>query len=184
VTLAAGILGRTGDLRRYTNLAGLRSFTGLVPKIDQSGLADHHGGPTKAGDPGLRQALYLAAEQARRVDPTLAARYRRLVVDCGKHHNSAICSIAPVLITRIAACWRNGERYILRDTDGNEITEEQGRAICAEQFKVTTEERARRRTQRAAKNLKNGTSRGRKESTTKAAPAPGPSPKKPTQKVA
>jgi transposase len=184
VTLAAGILGRTGDLRRYTNLAGLRSFTGLVPKIDQSGLADHHGGPTKAGDPGLRQALYLAAEQARRVDPTLAVRYRRLVVDCGKHHNSAICSIAPVLITRIAACWRNGERYILRDTDGNEITEEQGRAICAEQFKVTTEERARRRTQRAAKNLKTGTSRGRKESTTKAAPAPGPSPKKPTQKVA
>jgi len=44
------------------NLAGVRSFTGIVPKIDQSGLADHHGGLTKAGDPGLRQALYLAAD--------------------------------------------------------------------------------------------------------------------------
>lgn len=57
VTLAAGILGRTGDLNRFDNLAGVRSFTGIVPKIDQSGLADHHGGLTKAGDPGLRQAV-------------------------------------------------------------------------------------------------------------------------------
>lgn len=88
VTLAAGILGRTGDLRGFENLAGVRSFTGLVPKIDQSGLHDYHGGPTKAGDPGLRQALYLAADLARKVDPTLAARYRRLVVDGAKHHNS------------------------------------------------------------------------------------------------
>lgn len=184
VTLAAGILGRTGDLRRYTTLAGLRSFTGLVPSIDQSGLADHHGGPTKAGDPGLRQTLYLAADQARRVDPTLAARYRRLVVDRGKHHNSALCSIAPILITRIAACWRNGERYILRDVDGTPITEDQGRAICAQRYKISPEERAARRTQRTAQRLKQGTSRRRKESTTQAAPAPGPSPKKPTQKTA
>lgn len=184
VTLAAGILGRTGDLRRYTSLAGLRAFTGLVPKIDQSGLAGHHGGPTKAGDPGLRQALYLAADQARRVDPTLAARYKRLVVGCGKHHNSALCSIAPVLITRIAACWRNGERYILRDLDGTPLTEEQGRAICTERYKVSPEERARRRTQRTSQKLKQGTSRSRKESTTKAAPAPGPSTKQTSHNAA
>lgn len=184
VTLAAGILGRTGDLRRFENLAGLRSFTGLVPTIDQSGLSDHHGRPTKAGDPGLRHALFLAADLARKVDPTLAARYQRLVVGGGKHHNSAICTIAPVLITRIAACWRNGERYILRDVDGTPITEQQGRAICTQRYKITVQERAGRRTQRSTQKLKQGTSRSRKESTTKAAPAPGPSPKKPTQKVA
>jgi transposase len=184
VTLAAGILGRTGDLRRFQNLAGVRAFTGLVPKIDQSGLHDQHGGPTKAGDPGLRQALYLAADLARKVDPTLAARYRRLVVDGGKHHNSALCSLGPVLMTRIAACWRNGERYILRDTDGNEIAEAEGRAICAALYKVTPEERAARRTERKAKQLKKGTSRSRKESTTKIAPAPGPSPQKATENAA
>ena len=81
VTLAAGILGRLGDPRRFSNLAAVRSFTGLVPKVDQSGLDDHHLGPTKAGDPGLREALYLAADLARKVDPTLAARYQRLVVE-------------------------------------------------------------------------------------------------------
>jgi transposase len=175
VTLAAGILGRTGDLNRFANLAGVRSFTGIVPKIDQSGLEDHHGGLTKAGDPGLRQALYLAADQARKVDPSLAARYHRLVVDQGKHHVSALCSIAPVLMTRIAACWRNGERYVLRDVDGTVITEAEGRAICAERYKIDPAVRAARRHTNTAKALKGRTSRRKKEST-KAAPASGPSP--------
>ena len=57
----------------------------------------------------------MAAEHARHVDPTLAQRYYRLVMVEGKHHNSAICSVSAVLITRIAACWRKGELYQLRD---------------------------------------------------------------------
>ncbi len=40
VPLAAGILGRTGDLNRFRSLAGIRAFTGLVPTIDQSGIDD------------------------------------------------------------------------------------------------------------------------------------------------
>ena len=183
VTLAAGILGRTGDLHRFANLAGVRSFTGLVPKIDQSGLAHGHGGPTKAGDPGLRTALFLAADQARKVDPTLAARYHRLVVNEGKHHVSALCSIAPVLLTRIAACWRNGQRYILRDLDGREITNKEGRAICADRYKIDPAVRAARRKNNTAKQLKGRTSRRKKEST-EAAPASGPSTTEPTEKVA
>jgi transposase len=174
VTLAAGILGRTGDLRRFANLAGVRSFTGIVPKIDQSGLADGHHGLTKAGDPGLRQALYLAADQARKIDPTLAQRYHRLVVTQGKHHVSALCSIAPVLMTRIAACWRNGECYILRDTDGTAITEAEGRAICAKRYRIDPAVRAARRHTNTTKQLKARTSRRKKEST-KAAPASGSS---------
>lgn len=183
VTLAAGILGRTGDLNRFANLAGVRSFTGIVPKVDQSGLADGHKGLTKAGDPGLRQTLFLAADQARKVDPTLAARYHRLVVDHGKHHVSALCSVAPVLMTRIAACWRNGEQYRLRDVDGREITEAEGRVICAERYRITPEMRAARRRSNTAKQLKQRTSRRRKESTN-AAPATGPSVGEASEKVA
>ncbi len=173
VTLAAGILGRTGDLDRFANLSGVRAFTGLVPKVDQSGLGDNPRGPTKTGDPGLRQALYMAADHARKVDPTLAERYHRLVVDKGKHQGSALCSVAPVLMSRIAACWRNGTRYELRDTDGRVITEDEGRAICAERYKVTPELRAKRRKASAAKTLKGRASRRRKESA-EAAPASGP----------
>jgi transposase len=184
ITLAAGILGRTGDLRRFRNLAGVRSFTGIVPKVDQSGLSDNHHGLTKAGDPGLRQALYLAADLARKVDPTLAQRYHRLMTREGKHHVSAVCSIAPVLMTRIAACWRNGERYVLRDTDGRPITETEGREICASQYKVDPAVRAARRKTSKAKQLKQRASRRRKESTATAAPAAGPPTPKASEKVA
>jgi transposase len=118
--LSAAILGNAGDFNRFANLAGVRSFTGFVPKVDQSGLVAGHKGITKAGDAGLRHALYLAADHARHIDPTLAQRYYRLVMVEGKHHNSALCSVSAVLITRIAACWRKGELYELRDEDGQE----------------------------------------------------------------
>lgn len=172
VTLASGILGRLGDPDRFANLAGVRSFTGIVPKIDQSGLKNSHKGLTKAGDPGLREALFLAADLARRADPTLAQRYHRLVVDEGRHHISAVCSIASVLVTRIAACWRRGERYVLRDVDGTEITEAEGRKICSERYKVSAEVRAARKRAGRAQQMKRA-GRGRKEST-KAAPASDP----------
>ena len=72
---------------------------------------------TKAGDCCLREALFIAADHARKVDPTLAVRYQRLML-AGKHHDSAVCTLAAVLLTRIAACLRAGPHYLLRDTDG------------------------------------------------------------------
>ena len=128
-TLAPAILGRLGDAKRFRDLAAVRNYTGLVPKVDQSGVSDKRPGLTKAGDHVLRQALFLAADHARKVDPTLAARYRRLR-DANKHHNSALCTLAAVLVTRIAACWRTDQPYELRDLDGRPITEAEGRAIC------------------------------------------------------
>ncbi len=46
-----GHLGNAGDFNRFANLAGVRSFTGFVPKIDQSGLVAGHKGITKAETP-------------------------------------------------------------------------------------------------------------------------------------
>jgi hypothetical protein len=66
----AQILGRLGDPGRFRSLAGVRSFSGLVPSLDASGVTGKHGGPTKAGDAVLRQALFIAADHARRLDPT------------------------------------------------------------------------------------------------------------------
>ena len=125
-----------------------------MPKIDQSGLENRHKGVTKAGDPGLREALFLAADLARRTDPTLAQRYHRLVVTDGRHHISAVCTIAAVLVTRIAACWRTGQLYVLRDVDGTEITEAEGREICAERYKVSAEVRAARKRSGKAQQMK------------------------------
>ena len=183
--LSAAILGNAGDFNRFANLAGVRSFTGFVPKIDQSGLVAGHKGITKAGDAGLRQALYLAADHARHIDPTLAQRYYRLVMVEGKHHNSALCSVSAVLITRIAACWRKGELYQLRDEDGEAITEAEGKAACTDRFKIDPKVRAARRRNTPAKVLKNrAAGRGRKESAQKVAPATDPPGEEASENVA
>lgn len=139
----AAILGRLGDPTRFASLAAARSFTGLVPSLDASGQAGRHGGPTKRGDAVLREALFLAADHARRLDPSLAARYHRLMTGAGKHHTSAICHIAPALLTRIVACWRARERYVLRDVDGRAVDVLEARAIIAARYTVPADVRSR-----------------------------------------
>jgi transposase len=172
VTSAATILAGLGDPDRFTTLAGIRSFTGLVPRLDESGTSSRYGPPTKAGDPALREALFNAADRARKIDPTLAARYHRLI-QAGKHHNSALCTLAAALVTRLAACWRTRTGYQLHNVDGQPITAAEGRTICATQYQVTNADRARNRSQRAAQRQKQGTGRRSKES--RSAPAAGPS---------
>jgi hypothetical protein len=54
----------------------------------------------------------------------------------GRHHTSALCAIATVLLTRIVACLRNNTPYQLRDVDGSPITPAQGRAIVAERYQI------------------------------------------------
>ena len=62
---------------RFTSLAAVRAYSGLVPKVSQSGTSEHRLGLTKAGDPLPREALWAAADGARKVDPQLAAKYVR-----------------------------------------------------------------------------------------------------------
>jgi transposase len=170
----AQILARLGDPARFCSLAGARSFSGLVPSLTSSGTNGHHGGPTKSGDAPLREALFMAANWARQIDPTLAQRYHRLTVREGKHHNSALCHIATSLLNRIVACWRAGEPYVIRDLDGTNLTPQQARRLCQARYHVASELRAQRRTGRQDV----GTGRRRKESPS--APTIGPSPHQPT----
>ena len=164
----AAILGRLGDPNRFGSLAAVRSFSGLVPSLAASGLSGQHGGPTKRGDAVLREALYMAADHARRLDPTLAARYHRLMTESGKHHVSALCHIAPTLLSRIVACWRRGETYVLRDVDGRTVDRTEARAIIAARYTVPASVRARRRTT-------GGDRTGRRGQGSRGAPSPSPS---------
>ena len=138
------------------------------PVRSASGLTGRQGGHTKRGDAVLREALFMAAGQARRIDPTLAAKYQRLMINTGKHHNSALCHIATTLLTRIIACWRAGQPYILRDVDGTPVTVDQARKIIAERYPIPKDLRTRRRT-----TTDTGTDRRSKESPS--APSTGPS---------
>jgi len=126
--VAAVIAGRLGDVHRFHSLAAVRAYAGIVPKVNQSGYSQTIQGITKAGDPLLREMLFIAADHARKTDPQIAAKYVRLMSG-DRHHDSAICHLAADLLTRIATCMRTGQPYILRDTDGRHITAEEGRKI-------------------------------------------------------
>jgi Transposase IS116/IS110/IS902 family len=170
--LPAAILGNAGDFNRFANLAGVRSFTGFVPKIDQSGLVAGRKGITKAGHAGLRQGPLHGRRSRSPYRPDPGSALPPTHHGRGKHHNSALCSVSAVLITRIAACWRKGELYRLRDEDGEAITEAEGKAACADRFKIDPKVRTARRRNTPAKVFKNRVAgRGRKESAQKVAPA-------------
>ena len=133
--ISAVIAGRIGNPHRFTSLAAIRAYTGLVPKVSQSGVSKVESSITKAGDPLLREMLCTAADQARKIDPQIAAKYQRLMAG-DRPHDSAICHLATLMVTRIATCMRTGQHYALRDVDGTPITEAEGRAIVKERYQL------------------------------------------------
>lgn len=173
---APQILGRLGDAARFANLGAVRSFSGLVPRQNDSGVAASNGGPTKAGDACLREALFNAADHARKIDPTLAARYHRLMTSQGKHHTSARCTVGAVLLTRIASCLRAGEPYLLRDVDGTPITEAQGREIVTERYTIPARTRAERRVLTSTSRRPRRNERAQKGVATRSEAPPVPTP--------
>ena len=71
-TIAAEI----GDITRFASPTKLAGYTGLCPRVYQSGGKDHRGPLAKNGPKYLRWALIEAAVHAAR-HPVYAQRYRR-----------------------------------------------------------------------------------------------------------
>jgi hypothetical protein len=161
--ISAVIAGRIGNPHRFTSLAAIRAYTGLVPKVSQSGVSTVESSITKAGDPLLREMLCTAADQARKVDPQIAAKYQRLMAG-DRHHDSAICHLATLLVTRIATCMRNGKPYALRDVDGTPITEAEGRTIVNERYQLQPRRRDNARHKRMRERRKPAADRESQES--------------------
>ncbi|SFC82584.1 Transposase [Nocardioides terrae] len=176
---SAVIAGRIGDPHRFTSLAAVRASTGLVPKVSQSGVSKVESSITKAGDPLLREVLCHAADQARKVDPQIAAKYQRLMAG-DRHHDSAICHLATLMVTRIVACMRNGQPYTLRDVDGTPITEAEGRAIVKERYAIDQKNRVAAAGRRMQQRHRQAAGRESQES--QSAPTSQPANTKPTSR--
>ena len=177
--ISAVIAGRIGDAHRFNSLAAIRAYTGLVPKVSQSGTSKVESNITKAGDPLLREMLCTAADQARKIDPQIAAKYQRLMAG-DRHHDSAICHLATLLVTRIATCMRDRQPYILRDVDGTPITEAQGRMIVQERYQIEPRRRDNIRHQRMRDRRKQAAGQESQESPS--APTSQPAKRKPTSR--
>lgn len=89
-----------------------------------------------------------------------------------RHRDSAICHLASGLLTRIAACMRTGQPYIIRDVDGREVTAAEGKAIVKSRYKVDPKRRDSAAHRRMRERRKQAT--GRESQKSQSAPTSRP----------
>ncbi len=134
---------------RFSSGAAFKSFTGLAPRRAGTGEAEQKGGGiTKAGDRRLRAQLVCSANVARKLDPQLAAVYWSQMAERGAHHQKALCVVAARLAERAWAVMARGTPYVLKGTDGREVSAEEAKAIITSRYVVPDEVRARRSARR------------------------------------
>ena len=99
-TIAAEI----GDIGRFATAAKLISYTGLCPRVRQSGEVDRRGALSKHGPPYLRWALIEAAHNAIRVHTPYRALAERQRARLGKRRGGSVAAIT-VARKLAEACW-------------------------------------------------------------------------------
>jgi transposase len=87
-TIAAEI----GDITRFASPTKLAGYTGLCPRVYQSGGKDHRGPLAKNGRQYLRWALIEAAVHASR-HPVYAERYRRTKTRLGRQRGPKVAQV-------------------------------------------------------------------------------------------
>ncbi|WP_034088313.1 IS110 family transposase [Streptacidiphilus albus] len=143
---APAVTAAIGDPHRFRTAGKFKSYTGLAPRVSQTGDTDRKGqSMTKAGPQLLRSTLVRAADMARKQDPQLAKVYYTQMVERGAPHIKALCVTAAHLAERL---WTTMERqmpYVICDPDGHPVTPAQAKELIARSWTVPEEVRARRR---------------------------------------
>ena len=84
---ALAIYSEIGDITRFPDAEHLSSYTGLVPKVDQSGSRAIHGHITKSGPAVLRYFLVNSVHTLIKLSPTFKNSYRKLKKRIGKNRS-------------------------------------------------------------------------------------------------
>lgn len=109
---AVTVLAEIGSIRRFPGPKQLVAFTGLDPRVRQSGMVlVRNTKLTKRGTPELRRVLFLAANAARRFDPELRFYYQKKRHE-GRTYTAATVATARKLCYRIYAVLQRGTPYV------------------------------------------------------------------------
>jgi len=98
---ATSFVAEVGDIRRFKDAYHLAGFTGLVPRVHQSGNTCKLGSITKHGNRGLRWIMVQAANVAVQHDHYLKNVYLKLLGKKG--HSKAVTAIARRMVTYLYA---------------------------------------------------------------------------------
>lgn len=109
--VAASLIGEIQDITRFTSTKALIAYSGLDPRIRQSGhTLNSTGRLTKRGSSYLRRSIFIAANVARRYDPGLKELYDKKRAE-GKSYTVAVCIVARKLLAIVRAVWLNNTAY-------------------------------------------------------------------------
>jgi transposase len=103
--LGSTIAAEIGDVSRFPTPAKLVGYTGLCPRVRQSGDVDRRGALSKHGPPYLRWALIEAAHNAIRSYPPYRARAERTRERLGRKRGGAIAAITVARSLAEAIWW-------------------------------------------------------------------------------
>ncbi len=113
-TIATTLIVELGDITRFPNGNCLVAFTGLDPRVKQSGGSLHHNTHiTKRCSPNLRRVVFLAASIAQRCDTELNTYYDKKRNE-GKFYKEATVANARKILYRVYAVWKRQTPYIVR----------------------------------------------------------------------
>ena len=98
-----------GNLKQFSSVDRLYSFTGLTPSEYSSGDTVRKGHISRQGSSRIRKTLVECAWRAVEKDPALKADYERIAVRAGKKR--AIVAVARRLIGRVRACFLQECQY-------------------------------------------------------------------------
>jgi transposase len=90
--LAYTIAGEIGDIQRFSSAKKLVAYTGLCPRVRQSGTHDHRGALAKNGPRYLRWALIEAAMHAAN-HPAYRDHHQQTKARMGKHRGTAVARV-------------------------------------------------------------------------------------------
>lgn len=111
--LGATIVAEIGDIARFDTVKNLRSYSGLVPDLHQSGEHEHTGPLVKGGNKLLRWALIEAAggfSRSKKTDDlTMVKNFHAKVY--AKGPKPARAALARHLCDVIFAMWRDGTLF-------------------------------------------------------------------------
>ena len=108
--IAGTLLTETGNFHAILSGRQLVAYAGMAPTPRQSGSMDLPRHISKAGNPRLRRAAYLAAVSATRTSSPFATFYKRLVGN-GKPRKVALVALARKILTVAYAIVRSGTPY-------------------------------------------------------------------------
>ena len=107
---AAVVISEIDDISRFKSKEKLASYSGLVPRQDQSGDRDIRGHISKRGPSMLRFVLVTASHTAIKRSKRLRSKYLSIVRRVGR--NRAIVAIARILAELIYTMLKNNTEFI------------------------------------------------------------------------